>query len=118
MRTKFTKNVRLQNADQFDCVFKKGRRITSPHFAIFYYANNLPNPRLGVVAAKKNLAHAVARNTFKRVVRESFRSNQNKLGNFDIIVFAYRNSADLTKAELRKCLDKQLEKLMQRLPSL
>jgi ribonuclease P protein component len=116
MKTKFTKNSRLQNADQFDCVFKKGRRTTSPHFAIFYYSNNLSHPRLGIIAAKKNLAKAVTRNAFKRIVRESFRLLQNKLGNFDIIVFAYRGSAGLPKEELRKCLDKQLEKLTQRLP--
>lgn len=50
-----------------------------------------PWARLGIVVAKKNVKLAVARNRLKRIVRESFRLQQQSLHGLDIVVVIKKN---------------------------
>jgi ribonuclease P protein component len=69
--------------------------------------------RLGLAIAKKQLRLAVSRNRIKRLIRESFRFNQDLLSGLDIVV--------LTRTSVLKCSNEeigvQLEKLWQQLVS-
>lgn len=107
----FSSKSKLNTPEEFQQAFQ-GKQIRSTNFGIFYHSNNRPYPRLGVVVSRKNMPTAVARNCFKRVVRESFRLRQHELGSTDIVVLAYKNARNLSKKELRQCLEQQWEKLM------
>jgi ribonuclease P protein component len=58
---------------------------------------------LGLVVGKKNIPKAVARNRFKRIVRESFRHLKTR--NIDYVVLAKRPPKTETKKTLRRALD-------------
>lgn len=68
-------------------------------------------PRLGLVISKKNAKQAVLRNRFKRIVRESFRVNQESLKNYDVVVLARPGITRLSKSELRVKVDELWVKL-------
>lgn len=106
MQYSFPRKLRLKESNQFDRVFKQAHKISTGKFAVFYCANDTTNPRLGIVATKKNLPKAIQRNNFKRIVRESFRKKQPKLKNYDFIVFAYKLATSTPKKELTECLEK------------
>lgn len=44
--------------------------------------------RLGIAVAKKRIRRANRRNRLKRLVRESFRENQDRLAGLDLVVVA------------------------------
>ncbi len=52
-----------------------------------------PWARLGIVVAKKNVRLAVARNRLKRIVRESFRQQQDSLQGLDVVVIIKKDFA-------------------------
>lgn len=50
-----------------------------------------PQARLGIVVAKRNVKLAVERNKLKRLVRESFRMQQQNLNGLDVVVVIKKN---------------------------
>jgi ribonuclease P protein component len=111
MLNSFPQELRLKTSAQFKRVFDRAQKISTKKIRIFYCANGLTHPRLGVIVAKKNFHDANKRNSFKRITRESFRYKQHELGNYDYIVFAHKEASIFSKKELRQCLDQQWEKL-------
>ena len=107
----YPKSHHLLDKKQFDSVFKNARRIGSSHLTLLYIENRSGHPRLGFVISKKNAKLAVARNKIKRVIRESFRINQNKLGAYDIVILGRKGVAKLSKSELRLLIDQQWSRL-------
>jgi ribonuclease P protein component len=55
--------------------------------------------------SKKIIRKAVDRNRIKRMIRESFRLNQQQLGYFDIVVLAKRDSVKLLQGGVNKNQD-------------
>lgn len=53
---------------------------------MYMMPNSLGYPRLGIVVSKKTARRAVARNYMRRVLREWFRLNREKLGGLDVVV--------------------------------
>ena len=78
---------------------------------MFAVSSEFDHPRLGVVIAKKNVKRAVARNRYKRVIRDDFRHRQQLLGTLDCIVIVYKGASELTQYEFRQCLEKQWHRL-------
>ena len=74
-------------------------------------SNQLGHPRLGLAISRKAARNAVARNRIKRVIRESYRHWQTRLGAVDIVVLARAGIA----AQPNKVLDTALEKLWKQL---
>ena len=58
---------------------------------MFVGTNSHPQARLGIVVAKRNVRLAVARNRIKRLVRETFRHQQQRLNGLDIVVVVKKN---------------------------
>lgn len=58
---------------------------------MFAGTNSRPLARLGIVVAKRNVKLAVARNRIKRLVRETFRQQQQRLNGLDIVVVIKKN---------------------------
>lgn len=77
---------------------------------MYYKPNNLGYPRLGIVVSKKTARRAVARNYMRRVLREWFRLNREKLGGLDVVVKVQkpfmRTEFNLTQEELLRFLNR------------
>lgn len=86
---KFPKTSRLLGPADFKPVFDGADiKVSNRHFLILAKSNGGHNPRLGLVIAKKNVAHAVQRNRLKRIIRNAFRHNRDLLGDLDLVVLA------------------------------
>jgi ribonuclease P protein component len=84
----FPRCVRVIKTDDFSSVFNFRKRITGKFLVIHYQFSTVPGPRLGLIVAKKTTRLAVGRNYMKRVLRELFRTYENRpdLGNIDLII--------------------------------
>jgi len=72
----------------------------------------LSGARLGLAIAKKNVKRAVKRNLIKRVVRESFRRQKERLSGYDFVILCRHKAANATKKELALSIHKHWERLM------
>ena len=70
----------------FARVFAKARRSRDQCFTVLCRDNDVEIARLGLAISKKNCRAATGRNRLKRIVRESFRSNQALLKGLDVVV--------------------------------
>ncbi len=108
----FSKSRRLLNAADYRAVFDQvDWKVSNKEMLCLIKSNNSSHPRLGLVIAKKNVKHAVQRNRVKRIIRESFRLNQQQLPQVDIVFLARRGIDELTNAELHTELSKLWHRL-------
>jgi len=68
--------------------------------------NPLQHPRLGLAISRKVARTAVARNRIKRVIRESYRHWQSRLGALDILILGRVGVATQSKKTLHAALEK------------
>ena len=66
-----TKHLRGRN--DFQRVYRKGRRYEGSFISVFVLPNSEACHRFGITASRKALGNAVSRNRGKRLLRESFR---------------------------------------------
>lgn len=93
-------------------VVKKGERVFSKYYVLYYCKNELSYPRLGLILSKRNLRLAVQRGLMKRLAREVFRKKQHELQAVDIVLIAQKSANGVNKKELNKCLEKLLVRLV------
>lgn len=111
----FGKRLRLLSASDYSRVFANSQlKAACPELLIIASANDLKQPRLGLVIAKKHVKLATQRNRLKRLIRESFRLRQQQLPALDIVVLARKGIADLDNAALSGVLEKQWRRLHKR----
>lgn len=82
----YTKELRLNKADEFSSVFILRKTKNGAWLKIHYKPNNMDFSRLGIIVSKKNHKHANKRNYMKRIIRELFRNEQPNWIGHDIIV--------------------------------
>jgi ribonuclease P protein component len=83
---RFTKAERLRKRQEFRQVYAAGRRYSLSLFTVFALPTPRGKTRLGVTVTKK-IGRAVKRNRAKRLIREVFRRNKNRIGgSFDLVV--------------------------------
>lgn len=100
----FPKTRRLLSRNDFRNVAENGSRIAGKFIFIELLKNNLRNTRLGISASKK-YGPSVARNRFKRLVREAFRLNQHLIpAGWDIIVKPRGVAKELSLKEISEDL--------------
>lgn len=73
--------------------------------------NGLPHARLGIIVSSRVAPRAVDRNQVKRLAREAFRSAQQGLGGWDVIIQLRRCPEGVSMAIARTELAKLLEEL-------
>lgn len=103
---RFTKNNRLLNAAAFGRVFKKASRSRDELFTVLCRHNDSDKARLGLAISKKHCRRATARNRIKRIIRESFRTQQELLVGHDVVVINQPRAATATNRELFESLEK------------
>ena len=85
----FPKSHRLLDSGDFQKVFDHAPlRASHKLFLILARPNGLEHPRLGLIIAKKHIRLASDRNRLKRLIRETFRHQQQSLKGIDVIVMA------------------------------
>ncbi len=77
-RFKLTRAERIKKTKEIQQVFKRGKRINFPEFNLVFAWNDLDISRMGVGVGKR-FGNAVKRNRAKRLCRELFRLNRNKI---------------------------------------
>lgn len=106
---------KMYNRPDYKQLFKNRPFLVSKDFSIWVNDNNLNREiniiRFGVIAVKKNIKKAVARNKSKRIAKELFRSfksqivNKPQMVNKDIVLV-------IKKFESKEHLDIWKEKLL------
>lgn len=71
--------VYLRGSNDFQKVYRTGKRFEGVLMTAFVLPNNLSHNRLGVTASRKALGNAVQRNRAKRLLRETFRLQETSL---------------------------------------
>lgn len=87
----FKKQSRLLSTLQFQAVYKKHIKIIRSEFICLGRINDLNFPRLGISISKKKIKKSHDRNRIKRLIRESFRTKQNKLISMDMIIIVKKD---------------------------
>lgn len=111
---RFTRRQRLTRPSEFRRVFDCPERLGDRHLTVLARANDLPHARLGLAVGRRRIAAAVARNRFKRIVRESFRASQDAIAGYDVVVLPKQAAATATRSELRASIDRQWDILRRR----
>lgn len=106
----FPRSRRLLKRADYDHVFQDAKKLVSPHFILLYRDNSLDVARLGLALSKKMIAKAHDRARLKRLVRETFRVQQ-QLPAVDVIILARSGVAKVGNAELIDSLKKNWSKL-------
>jgi ribonuclease P protein component len=111
----FSKSLRLLQSSDFKTVFDHAPfRASHQYFLILARPNKLDCPRLGLVIAKKHIRLAVRRNRLKRLIRESFRHQQQSLTGLDVIVLARKSMDEMDNSDITEQLTQQWQRLLRR----
>jgi len=81
----FGKDERIRKRKDYLKTYRNGTRIDSKYFIIILSRNQSGTKRLGITVTKK-IGNSVKRNRIKRLLREFFRLNKNKLPDLQDIV--------------------------------
>lgn len=86
MKLTYPKNEKLKSKVTIDLLFSKGKSVSKYPLRLVFVASDFgiaegsdQKLKMGVSVSKKNFKHAVDRNYFKRVLRETYRLNQHLL---------------------------------------
>ena len=114
----FGREKRLLTSRHFKAVFDSPTgKVPGKHVLLLARDNLLDHPRLGLVIGKKAVKLSVERNRLKRLIRESFRHNQESLVGWDIVVVARKGLGDLQNGELTQQFGKLWRRLARSRPS-
>lgn len=102
---RFTKSNRLLNAAAFGRVFDRASRSRDRLFTVLCRRNDNNVARLGLAISKRHCRRATARNRIKRIIRESFRKQQELLAGLDIVVINQPGAGTATNKELFESLE-------------
>lgn len=96
----------LKTWAEYTRILSHGGRVEDRDFTLFFYRKSGKWPRLGILVSKR-LGKAVKRNRCRRLLKESYRLNQELFGSaIDIIIKAKRDISQLAFKEIEANLIK------------
>jgi len=109
MQFSFSKKKRLVNNKQFKAVLARGLRLSNGLLTLYMAKNDCAYSRLGI-SVKKSCGNAVVRNRLKRLLREAFRQNQDRIpAGFDyLLMISPQWTKKLDEAQSKKDAVRQL----------
>lgn len=114
----FSREKRLLTPRHFKAVFDSPTgKVPGKNLLLLARNNDLDHPRLGLVIGKKSVKLSVERNRLKRLMRESFRLNQDALVGWDIVIVARKGLGDVENPELIQHFDKLWKRLARNKPA-
>jgi ribonuclease P protein component len=126
MKFTYPKNEKLKSKITIDLLFSKGKSVSKYPLRLVFVESDYGIPedsdqmlKMGVSVSKKYFKHAVDRNYFKRVLRETYRLNKHILiDNLDkkyAFMFFYQTKDRLTYEEINIKTIQLFEKIVQQL---
>ncbi|MGD0276998.1 MAG: ribonuclease P protein component [Syntrophales bacterium] len=107
-RYTFGRQDRIRKKKDFTKIYAKGTRFHTGNFTVITYSNPNGIRRLGLTVSKK-VGSAVQRNRVKRLLREFFRLNKEKLpSSKDIVIIARTGATSLDYEDLCRELNSLL----------
>ncbi len=87
-------------------MLKRGRLTRGARLCLYRLPNALAQPRLALVVPKRLAPHATTRNRIRRLIREAFRLQQQRIGGNDCVVRLVKASGDapVTREEIETLL--------------
>ena len=99
----FGKKERVRKRKNYLNIYQKGVRVHSSNFTVILNPNPSGEKRLGVAVSKK-VGNAVKRNRIKRLLREFFRLNKDRLPDSrDMVIIAKKDVSSLKYQDV--CLE-------------
>jgi len=97
------KNYIINKSRDFIYLKKYGKKYFLPHFLVWFSSVERDDPpvRLAVVI-RKSVGKAVLRNRIRRIIREFFRLNQDKLSRGDYVVIVKKAPQELSLKGIQK----------------
>lgn len=94
----------LKKNRDFQHVYKNGTSYANRFFVMYVLENNLGRNRIGISVSKK-VGNSVVRHHISRLVRESYRLNENLFAcGYDMIVIARVSAGEVTFHQTEKAL--------------
>ena len=101
---RYPPTARVRAKSDFDRIFQHGRRKALPVMAL-HCLDTGNAPRMGLAVSRKVDKRAVGRNRIKRILRDHFRLNQDKLAAADFVFVARPGASELSGVALRDAFD-------------
>ncbi|MBV70205.1 MAG: ribonuclease P protein component [Myxococcales bacterium] len=112
---RFPKSARLRKRRQFLSVQRSRYRIVTQHFIVYARRARPSALQIGITVSRK-VGKAHVRNRVKRLVRESFRRNQDRLpAGMQVVFVARHGRGEATLEQVTDQLTSSIMKLRKRL---
>ncbi|MBK1722072.1 ribonuclease P protein component [Thiocystis violacea] len=102
---RFPRARRLTNSGQFQRIFAEPLKTGRGGYVVLYRPNGLTSARLGLAISKKCARRSVDRSRLKRIARESFRLNWQRLPSVDVVVLCARGAPTMPSQRLFDTLE-------------
>ena len=114
----FSRDKRLLTPRHFKAVFDSPTgKVPGKNLLILARENGLDHPRLGLVIGKKSVKLSVQRNRLKRLMRDSFRLNQQAIAGLDVVIVARKGLGEVENPELHQHFGKLWKRLARGRPA-
>ncbi|MED4403288.1 ribonuclease P protein component [Metabacillus fastidiosus] len=105
------KKNRIKKNEDFQKIFKQGKSMANRQFVIYFLEREESELRIGLSVSKK-IGNAVTRNRVKRLIRQVFLEEKERIvNNKDFIIIARKPAAEMSYDEVKSSLNHLFKKM-------